>query len=334
MSWAIVGAREQLHPAGVRRRNDPIGRRWRRGLAGLAIACLLTSVAAAGPIAREPIDPLTVADADFARHRDPALWRGLSVTRLAVEEGPVSWRMFRIANDVRPDGPLWVVTHDNENATFAAMLVALRSYGGVAIVVDSGASDDDDSARFNWFTGGRPIDPNRHFFDRNPGYVGAVLGDLGPGRRLIVALHTNEPGFDPGLTGCGGERGQGGGNISIRLCSQRWHPIAAPAPRWPFDDEDSVTLVPYRAARPQMSAICGPALVAAGSNVVFERVAKSDGSLSNYAVERGLAYVNVETRERGHDPAGIAAARDRLVAMIDGVMERCGDVPPVRLAAR
>ena len=95
-----------------------------------------------------------------------------------------------------------------------------------------------------------------------------------------------------------------------------------------------MTLVPYRAARPQMSAICGPALVAAGSNVVFERVAKSDGSLSNYAVERGLAYVNVETRERGHDPAGIAAARDRLVAMIDGVMERCGDVPPVRLAAR
>lgn len=320
----------------MRRRHDPIGRRWRRAWAGAAFAWLLAGVAgAATPIAREPIDPLTIADADFARHREPALWQGLSVTRLAVEEGPVSWRLFRIANDVRPDGPLWVVTHDNENATFAAMLVALRSYGGVAIVVDSGASDDDDSARFNWFTGGRPIDPNRHFFDRNPGYVGAVLGDLGTGaKRLIVALHTNEPDFDPGLTGCGGRRGQGGGNISIRLCSQRWHPVAAPDARWPFDDDDSLALVPFLAARPQASAICGPAFVAARYNVMFERVSSSDGSLSNYAVQHGLAYVNVETRDRGNDPAGIGAARDRLVAMIDGVMERCGDVPPVRLAAR
>lgn len=295
------------------------------------MACLLTGTAAPAPVAREPIDPLTVADADFARHRDPTLWRGLSVTRLAVEEGPVSWRMFRIANDARPDGPLWVVTHDNENATFAAMLVALRSYGGVAIVIDSGASDDDDSARFNWFTGGRPIDPNRHFFDRNPGYVGAVLGDLGPGRRLIVALHTNEPSFDPGLTGCGGERGQGRGNISIRLCSQRWHPVAAPVRRWPFDDDDSLALVPYLANRPQASAMCGTALVAAGYNVMFERVAPSDGSLSNYAVQHGLRYVNVETRERGSSPDGIAAARDRLVAMIDGVMERCDAFPELRL---
>lgn len=296
---------------------------------------MLVSAPAALPAApaavREPVDPLTVADADFARHRDPAIWQGLSVTRIAVEEGAVSWRFYRIVNDARPAGPLWVVTHDNENATFAAMLVALRSYGGVAIIVDSGAADDDDSARFNWFTGGRPIDPNRHFDDRNPGYVGAVLGDMAGQRRLIVALHTNEPGFAPELTGCGGARGEGAGNISIRLCSQRWQPVAAPVRRWPFDDDDSLALVPCRADRPPTSARCAPPLVAAGYNVVFERVAKSDGSLSNYAVQHGLPYINVETRELGATSAAVAAARDRLVAMIDGVMERCGDFPGIAL---
>ena len=294
-------------------------------------AVLTASPAGAQTVARTPVDPLTVADDDFARHRDPALWAGLSVTRLETEEGAVSWRFFSIASLSKPDGPLWVVAHDNENATFAAMLVALKSYGGVAIIVDSGARDDDDSARFNWFTGGKPIDPNRHFFDSHPGYTGAVLADLAGTKRLIVALHTNEPDFDPGLTGCGGVRGQGAGNISIRLCSQRWHPVAAPVRRWPFDDDDSLALVPYLASRPQASAMCGSALAAAGYNVMFERVASSDGSLSNYAVEHGLRYVNVETRERGSSPQGIAAARDRLVAMIDGVMERCDAFPELRL---
>ena len=66
-------------------------------------------------------------------------------------------------------------------------------------------------------------------------------------------------------------------------------------------------------------------------NLVFERVGYSDGSLSNYAAQHGLAYVNVETEERGSSPTGIALARDRLVDMIDKVMQRCGPVPGVAL---
>lgn len=307
-------------------------RRARAVLIATLVGGGLAMVARAAPSAPStPVDPLTVADDDFARHRDPALWQGLRVSRLAVEEGPVSWRFFRIANDARPNGPLWVVTHDNENATFAAALSALRSYGGVAIIVDTGARDDDYAARFNWFTGGKPIDPNRYFDDRHPGYTRAVLADLGSPPRLIVALHTNEPGFDPALSGCGATRGEGAGNISIRLCTERWHPVAAPVRRWPFDNDDTLALVPFLAGRPQTSARCGTALVAQGYNVVFERVAASDGSLSNYAVQHGLPYVNVETEELGSSPDGIAAARDRLVAMIDGVMERCGDFAELRL---
>lgn len=300
-------------------------------MAALLLAGVLGAATPAQQGAADPVDPLTVADADFARHRDPALWQGLAVTRIAVEEGPVSWRFFRIANLAHPDGPLWVVTHDNENATFAAALVALRSWGGVAMIVDTGADDSDYSARFNWLTGGVPIDPNRHFSDAHPIYTGTVLADLGRPPRLIIALHTNEPGFDRRFRDCGGAPGSGAGDISIRLCSDRFHPTPAPNRAWPFDDDDSLALVPYLADHQPGDARCGPALVRAGMAVVFERVAKSDGSLSNYAAQHGLAYVNVETRERGSTPEGIALARDRLVAMIDRVMERCSAVPALTL---
>lgn len=309
----------------------PFHRRWRRVAAALL---LISALGAATPTQQgvaEPVDPLIVADGDFARHRDPALWRGLAVTRIAVEEGPVSWRFFRVANLARPDGPLWVVTHDNENATFAATLIALRSWGGVAMVVDTGADDSDRSARFNWLSGAAPIDPNRHFSDAHPIYTGTVLADLGRPARLIVALHSNEPGFDRRFRDCSGQPGAGAGDISIRLCSARFRPTLAPTRAWPFDDDDSLALVPHLANRPAESAWCGRALARAGFNVVFERVVSSDGSLSNYAAQHGLAYVNVETQERGSAPEGLAAARDRLVHMIDGVMAACGDIPALRL---
>lgn len=40
-------------------------------------------------------------------------------------------------------------------------------------------------------------------------------------------------------------------------------------------------------------------MVGADFNVVQERVVTSDGSLSNYAVLHGLAYLNFETLDRG-----------------------------------
>ncbi|HEX7850156.1 MAG TPA: hypothetical protein VF485_10545, partial [Sphingomonas sp.] len=69
----------------------------------------------------------------------------------------------------------------------------------------------------------------------------------------------------------------------------------------------------------------------ADMNIMFEHVVTSDGSLSNYALFRGLPYVNLETQDRGIDPAGLANARGRLLAMIGTVMARCAPIEGLAL---
>ncbi|NWN23090.1 hypothetical protein GY661_24895, partial [Escherichia coli] len=77
----------------------------------------LLAIAAAALFAASPpdaatvraVDPLTVQDDDFARHRDPAEWRGLAVSAIEFREERASWRLWRIANAKHSDGPLFFV---------------------------------------------------------------------------------------------------------------------------------------------------------------------------------------------------------------------------------
>lgn len=266
----------------------------------------------------EPIDPLTVDDEDFARHRNPAEWAGLSVRRLIFSDGELNWTVWRIVNDQRRDGPLWVLPHDNENATFGAALIALRNYGGIAMAID------DRAGRMNYdSTSGASVDPNRHFYDAIPLYAGRILADLGTPPRLIVALHTNSPGFDQSLSLCPIAGLSGSGDISIKLCTARYVPRPSLKKSWPFDDDDSLALVPYALGSDWRAAFCVRPLMAADFNLITEQVGSSDGSLSNYALAHGLTYINFETRERGSDPVGLGDAQGRLVAMIDRAMALC-----------
>ena len=68
------------------------------------------------------VDPLSVQDDDFARHRDAGEWRGLRVDRIDFRVERATWRLWRIADTAHPHGPLWFVPHDNENAGFEAAL--------------------------------------------------------------------------------------------------------------------------------------------------------------------------------------------------------------------
>ncbi|WP_423603051.1 hypothetical protein [Sphingomonas sp. MS122] len=269
-----------------------------------------------------PVDPLAIADDDFARHRDPAEWRGLAVTRLEFQEERGAWRLFRIANTRKPRGPFWFVPHDNENAGFEAALAGVRKHGGVVIAVDSGITEDG-KRRNAAVDRGRPIDPNRNFRDGYPRYANAILADYAHGVRPIIALHTNSPGFDTGASRCNQSDPPGRGEVSIRFCDDVMQPRPSQSRAWPFDDEDSLAYVAWRSGTSPATAWCGRALAKADFNVVFERVAVSDGSLSNYALLRGLDYVNFETRERGLDPAALAESRDRLVAMVDRALRLC-----------
>lgn len=273
-------------------------------------------------VRRTPVDPLTIADDDFARHRDPAEWRGLVVTRIEFQEERGAWRLFRIANTKKPRGPLWFVPHDNENAGFEAALAGVRKHGGVVIAVDSGIVEDG-RRRNGAVDRGRPIDPNRNFRDGYPRYANTVLADYRRGARPIIALHTNSPGFDTPASSCNRSDPPGRGEVSIRFCDDVMQPSPSRSRAWPFDDDDTLAYVPWRSGTSPATAWCGRSLDKADFNVVFERVGVTDGSLSNYALLRGLDYVNFETRERGLDPSALAESRNRLSAMIDRALTLC-----------
>lgn len=255
------------------------------------------------------------------------------VTRIEFQEERGKWRLYRIVNRSRPTGPLWFVPHDNENAGFEAALAGVKAYGGVVIAVDSGVAEDRDGVRRNAAVEfGRPIDPNRNFRDGYPRYAAKVLADYARGARPIIALHTNAPGFDPAGSRCHRDDSPGRGQVSIRFCDDVMQPQASQARDWPFDDDDTLAYVAYRASAAPASAFCGKALGLADFNVVFERVMVSDGSLSNYALLHGLDYINFETQERGSDPAALKQSRDRLLGMIDRAVTSC--IPSVRRLAR
>jgi hypothetical protein len=279
-----------------------------------------------------PIDPARVSHPDFRRVAAQE-WDGLSVTRQRVADGAVTWQLWRIANRANPEGPLWVVPHDNENAAFAAAVRAVTRWGGTLIAVDSGGDDTTRAARYVHAHDGSRLDPNRTFTAAFPAYVGAVLADLGSGSRPIIALHTNAAGFDPAANTCGDQAAPGGsGGISIRICNATYSPRPAPNRNWPWDDDDSMIIAPYLAAGTPGDGWCQRSLKRGNFSISFERVGTSDGSLSNYAAQNGLSYLNFETQDRGNDAAGLADARDRLTAMVDAAMERCL-TPDTRLLA-
>lgn len=291
-------------------------------LLGASATLALASASAAPQDTRTtPVDPLTVQDDDFARHRMASEWIGLAVSQLEFREERAAWRLWRIASTSHPRGPLWFVPHDNENAGFEAALVAVRRYGGTVIAVDAGVADD--GVRMNRAVDyGRAVDPNRNFDTALPGYARRILADL-PAGMPVIALHTNARGFDTSRSRCNWSDPPGSGSVSIRYCSDVLTPSPSRNRAWPWDDNDTVAFAPYRPTAGPNSAFCGKEMVGADFNVLFERVVTSDRSLSNYAVLHGIKYLNFETLERGLDPAALAESRNRLVHIIDRALTMC-----------
>ncbi len=295
-------------------------------LAGLAWLALAAASAGEPATRVTPVDPLTVQDDDFARHRDPAEWTGLKVSRIEFREERAAWRLWRIANVRHRPGPLWFVPHDNENAGFEAALAAVRKYGGTLVAVDAGIIED--GVRMNRAVDyGHPVDPNRNFDSALPGYARRILADLKPGMP-IIALHTNARGFDTGESRCNQSDPPGQGVISIRYCDDTLTPSPSQRRAWPWDDDDTVAFAIWRNGKDPSEAFCRDQMVAADFNVVEERVVVSDGSLSNYAVLHGLRYLNFETLDRGDSIEGLAEGRKRLLHIIDRALAMCA--PKVR----
>jgi hypothetical protein len=270
-----------------------------------------------------------LADDDLLRNQGVAgFLEGISVSERRFSENGFDWHLIRFANSTKPDGPLWMVPHDDENAAFDAMIGALKQYGGVGIAVNSGPGSLRRQAGFGLcgVQAGKTssCDPNRNFAPRSPLFTAAFLSQR-PKGQPVIALHTNTHGFS-------GD-GQGGrGDITIvdrdayrrGKIKARAGGILAVDPQPDMANYDTLGLTAYLASAgkpPARSAKCGQAIADAGVHFWHERVAQSDGSMSNYLVlnQPDIPYFNAESRA----DIDLALSASRHAIMVKAYLDRC-----------
>ena len=167
----------------------------------LLAACLPVSVQATNASLwnMRATDELRLLDDDIARNSSmPGYFDDIEISEYRFSENGFDWHLIRFASVARPNGPLWMVPHDDENAAFEAVIAALKVHGGVAVVVNSGPG----SARRQVGNGTCGVktdvvtacDPNRNFSATSPKFTDAFLGQRAAGHP-VIALHTNSPGF-------------------------------------------------------------------------------------------------------------------------------------------
>lgn len=256
--------------------------------------------------------------------RNLAALRGTPICyrRQEVREGGFDWVFHILEHRGTPDGPFWVLPHDNEDTAFDAAVHALINYGGALLAVDSAGQ--------RTFRG---QDPNRNFSSSSresrlcrsqrkpaPAFTNAILRHYQGRRGPYLALHNNHDGW----SGNGGR-----GTISINRRHSMLYPYPSSRATGPLRDEDNLIYMAGRrapmanaAARRQIEA-----LNAAGLNVVYKQVtdASFDCSLSDYIARHRLGdYYNLEA-EYGH--------RAAQQEMIDRLLQTLGIKPARRTKA-
>ena len=298
----------------------------------VSLCALLTCWTAAAARHVEPVvewkvlavaDIATLQDDDLIRHEGQTdFLAGVTVSELRFSEAGFDWHLLRFVNAAKPVGPLWVVPHDDENAAFESAITALKTHGGVAVMVNSGPGSSRFQSGQGTCGGRKPVvsrcDPNRNFSAATPLFTNAHLDQRASGQP-IIALHTNTPGFGPGkgeitiLDAAASSKGK------IRPRKNGYFGGAGPAV---LKDHDSYAIIPFIAPKMQEYDVqCRSAFVQAGVHVWHEAVGKSDGSLSNYAVleKAGMAYVNMESRRE----VELAIASKRHELMVNAYLKGC-----------
>jgi hypothetical protein len=244
------------------------------------------------------MDPQQADASDLRRNRSQIRGTPLCYRLQRLHEGPFHWTFHLLEHRQHPNGPFWVLPHDDENTAFDVAVQAVIDYGGGLLAIDS-------SGRRHF----HGQDPNRNFSRTRaeanrcsgqrkpaPGYVAAVLDHYRGRQGPILALHNNQDGW-------GGNGGRG--SISLH------RPIPAHE-RYPghgsglLRDEDNLIFMagrrPLRADTRMRREIAR--LNAAGLNVVYKQVGQRnfDCSLSDYvALHRLGDYFNIEAQHGAHD---------------------------------
>ena len=280
-------------------------------------------------------DLLTIKDDDIQRHvGDLNYFAGIQIDEWYIRENGFVWHLLRFTNIAKLLGPLWMVPHDDENAAFEGSIAALRQYGGVAVMVNSGPGSERRQSGKGTCGVRKDVvtscDPNRNYAASSPKFTSAFLSQRAAGQP-VIATHTNSHGFS-------GD-GQGGhGEITILDKAAFQQGKTRPRPDGHFAinptadmaNYDTLVLTAYLASKgqpPSDAIACRTAMTNAGVHFWHERVARSDGSMSNYLVlnHPDIAYLNAESRLE----TDLILASSRHKVMINAYLDGCnsGDKP-------
>lgn len=292
--------REQV--AAITRRCDRPGamRRSNRGLwlglgllvaVGLVVGCAGDGPGTSSMTLSECIEPARATSSDIRRNLGRIERAPLCYRRQQVHEGGFHWTFHILEHRQFPQGPFWVLPHDDENTAFDVAVQAVIDYGGGLLAVDSGGQ--------RRYLG---QDPNRNFSRTRaesrscrsqtrpaPGYSRAVLDHYRGRRGPVLAMHNNRDGWSGN-----------GGSGTISLWSERADLSAHPGRgSGRLRDEDNLVFVigtrPLSADPALKHRVA--ALNASGLNVMHKQLgaANFDCSLSDYVARHRLGeYYNVE----------------------------------------
>lgn len=255
----------------------------------------------------ECIEPARAESTDIRRNLSRIERAPLCYRRQQVREGGFRWTFHILEHQQHPQGPFWVLPHDNEDTAFDVAVQAVIDYGGGLLAVDSGGQRN--------FLG---QDPNRNFSRSNaesrlcraqrqpaPGYSQAVLDHYRARRSPILALHNNHDGWN-------GNGGTGTISLARESAVLSAYPGAYPG-AYPkrasgnsanrsshrLRDEDNLVFVvgtgPLSTDLVLKRRVA--ALNAAGLNVMHKQLSATnfDCSLSDYVVHHRLGeYYNIE----------------------------------------
>src|SRR5262249_2293083 len=132
----------------------------------------------------------------------------LCIKKEEFSENGLHWELQVIQYRASPNSILWEVPHDNEHAAFDTAVYGVTRYHGTVIAVEAAGQRLNESGQ----------DPNRNFnvgpgrkcpqqIAPSPEYTNRFLQRMRPDE-LIIALHTNERGFQ-------GDGAGGAGTISM-----------------------------------------------------------------------------------------------------------------------
>jgi hypothetical protein len=265
-------------------------------------------------------DGLFDEDGDVARNRKMLGGADLCLRLEVFTEGRLHWMLQIIHNRKTPNGPLWVVPHDDEDVAFDSAIYGVLRYGGTVVAVERNGD------RYNRI-GKHKQDPNRNFQTRGEGkcrlqYASSPQFTRQHMRWLkrgqpIIALHTNKEGYDlvpeP-------DEDKSRGNVSIGIDRKEdsniiefpaARPIRAKSPN------DTLIYVASRMPPGSDARLAGfvTALNGAGVHVLYEHVERNDCSLSNYAVLQSLPYANIEVVD-GDDTGAQIRIIDTVMRLI------------------